>query len=89
LSARAAARKPAATNNAESEAKAEMQVKLEELQEQLRLAEENSADVQKQAAVLQVKLDEALKEQGIMEENVHEHTAVKWSRSTKASARRS
>lgn len=51
-----------------------MQVKMEELQEQLRQAEENSADVQKQAAVLQVKLDEALKEQGILEDNVHEHT---------------
>jgi hypothetical protein len=51
-----------------------MQVKMEELQEQLRLAEENSVDVQKQAAVLQVKLDEALKEQGMLEENVHEHT---------------
>lgn len=74
MSARAAARKPAATNDADNEAKAEMQVKMEELQEQLRLAEESSADVQKQAAVLQVKLDEALKEQGNLEENVHEHT---------------
>ena len=74
LSARAAARKPTTANDAENEAKAEMQVKLEELQEQLRLAEENSADVQKQAAVLQVKLDDALKEQGMLEENVHEHT---------------
>ena len=50
-----------------------MQARMEELQEQLRQAEENSADVQKQASVLQAKLDEALKEQGIMEESVHEH----------------
>jgi hypothetical protein len=50
-----------------------MQAKMEELQEQLRQAEDNSADIQKQAAVLQAKLDEALKEQGIMEESVHEH----------------
>jgi hypothetical protein len=74
VSARAAARKPTLTNDADNEAKAELQVKMEELQEQLRLAEENSADVQKQAAVLQAKLDEALKEQGNLEENVHEHT---------------
>ena len=50
-----------------------MLARMEELQEQLRQAEENSADVQKQASVLQAKLDEALKEQGIMEETVHEH----------------
>jgi hypothetical protein len=51
-----------------------MQVKMEELQDQLRRAEENSIEVHKQAAVLQVKLDEALKEQGVLEENMHEHT---------------
>lgn len=61
------------TNEADNEARAEMLAKMEELQEQLRQAEENSTDVQKQASVLQAKLDEALKEQGIMEESVHEH----------------
>lgn len=74
VSARAAARKPATTNEADNDAKAEMQVKMEELQEQLRQAEENSAEVQKQAAVLQVKLDDALKETSMMEEHMHEHT---------------
>ncbi|KAM0720978.1 hypothetical protein Q7P37_003263 [Cladosporium fusiforme] len=74
VSARAAARKPTISNGADSEAKAEMQVKMEELQEQLRLAEENSTEVQKQAAVLQVKLDEVLKETAMLEEHVHEHT---------------
>jgi hypothetical protein len=73
VSARAAARKPTLTNEADNEARAEMLARMEELQEQLRQAEENSADVQKQASVLQAKLDEALKEQGIMEETVHEH----------------
>lgn len=74
VSARAAARKPTISNGADNEAKAELQVKMEELQEQLRQAEENSAEVQKQAAVLQVKLDEALKETSMLEEHVHEHT---------------
>ncbi|KAK6430807.1 hypothetical protein LTR95_013031, partial [Oleoguttula sp. CCFEE 5521] len=38
----------------------------------LRLADERSTQVQRQAAVLQIKLDEALKEQGLLEESVHE-----------------
>ncbi|OQO01804.1 hypothetical protein B0A48_12277 [Cryoendolithus antarcticus] len=72
VSARAAARRPAASNEPDDEVKAEMQVKYDELQEQLRLADERSTQVQRQAAVLQIKLDEALKEQGLLEESVHE-----------------
>ncbi|KAK6411194.1 hypothetical protein LTR95_018120, partial [Oleoguttula sp. CCFEE 5521] len=72
VSARAAARRPAASNEPDDEVKAEMQAKYDELQEQLRLADERSTQVQRQAAVLQIKLDEALKEQGLLEESVHE-----------------
>ena len=51
-----------------------MQARMEELQEKLRQAELAHEESQKHGAVLQVKLDEALKEQGMLEENVHEHT---------------
>jgi hypothetical protein len=68
-------RKPAPTDTAaDDEAKAEMQARIDELQERLQQVELSYEDSQKQSTVLQVKLDEALKEQGLLEENVHEHT---------------
>ncbi|CAK4031707.1 Hypothetical predicted protein [Lecanosticta acicola] len=75
--AAAAARKQSSAGTpdpAEEDAKAEMQAKLEELQQKLQQAELSYEESQKQAAVLQVKLDEARKEQGMLEEHVHEHT---------------
>lgn len=74
MSARAAARKPAESDVASEDIKAEMQARLDELQEKLQQTEHSWEDSQKQAAILQAKLDEARKEQGILEESVHEHT---------------
>lgn len=74
-SAAAAGRKQSTTPDpAEEDAKAEMQAKMEELQQKLQDAEVAHQEAQKQAAVLQVKLDESLKEQGMLEERVQEHT---------------
>lgn len=50
-----------------------MAATLETLREQLRAAEKASDDYQKQVKMMQVKLDDAVKEQGRLEENVHEH----------------
>jgi hypothetical protein len=47
---------------------------MEELQEKLTQVELASAEKDKQAATLQAKLDQALKEQGMLEESVHEQT---------------
>lgn len=75
VSARAAARKPAQDNDTAAEdVRAEMQAKLDELNERLHQAETSYDSSQKLAAVLQVKLDEALKDQGTLEEQFHEHT---------------
>ncbi|KAK5124409.1 hypothetical protein LTR85_001626 [Meristemomyces frigidus] len=74
VSARAAARKPAESDAAVDDMKAEMQARLDELQERLQEAERTCENSQKQAAFLQMKLDEARKEQGSLEESVHEHT---------------
>nr|POE98588.1 hypothetical protein CFP56_75517 [Quercus suber] len=74
VSARAAVRKPAESDVALDEVKAEMQARLDELYEKLQHVEQSWEDSQKQAAILQVKLDEARKEQGTLEESVHEHT---------------
>ena len=86
VSARAAVRKPAPASSssssavsaadaaAEADAKAEMQARIDELQERLQQVELAHGEAQKQAAVLQVKLDEARHEQGLLEESVHEHT---------------
>lgn len=74
--AAAAARKQGSSGTpdpAEEDAKAEMQSKLEDLQQKLQQAELSFEESQKKATVLQVKLDEALKEQGVLEEHVHEH----------------
>lgn len=71
----AAARKPQTDSDlAIEEVKAEMQAKLDEMQERLQQAEQTAADSRKQAAVLQHRLDEALKEQGLLDDSVHEHT---------------
>ncbi|GIZ48952.1 hypothetical protein CKM354_001199500 [Cercospora kikuchii] len=75
MSARAAVRGKSATDNAADEdAKAELLAKMEDLQQKLQEAERACEESHKQAAVLQVKLDEAHKEQGMLEETVHEHT---------------
>ncbi|KAI5364175.1 hypothetical protein Slin14017_G061390 [Septoria linicola] len=77
MSARAAARgKTAAVADsaAEEDAKAELAARMDELQQKLQEAERACEESQKQAAVLQVKLDEARHEQGMLEESVHEHT---------------
>jgi chromosome segregation ATPase len=76
VSARAAAARKLVTPDsaAEEDAKAEMQAKVEELQQRLQESERACEDSKKQATVLQVKLDEALKEQTMLEETVHEHT---------------
>ena len=52
--------------------KADMQAKLDELQEKLQAAEQACSDSQKQASLLQHQLDDARKEQGVLEEQVHE-----------------
>lgn len=68
-------RKPGiADTTADEDAKAEMQARMDELQERLQQVELSYEESQKQATVLQVKLDEARKEQGLLEESVHEHT---------------
>ncbi|RMY98456.1 hypothetical protein D0860_08508 [Hortaea werneckii] len=80
VSARAAARgkpqqaAPAENDTAMEDMKADMQVKLDELQEKLQSAEQTYSDSQKQATLLQHKLDEAHKTQSVLEEQVHEHT---------------
>lgn len=75
VSARAAARKPQTPDSAaDQDAKAELQARMAELQHQLAESERAREESQKQAAVLQVKLDDAHKEQGMLEETLHEHT---------------
>ena len=69
LSARAAARKPAD----DDDAKAELLARLDELQERLQQSDLAYEESQKHGQVLQIKLDEALKEQTILEDSVHEH----------------
>ena len=75
VSARAAARKPVSGDaGSDDDAKAEMQAQLADLQAKLAESEASISSSQKQAEVLQIKLDEALKEQSLLEDNVHEHT---------------
>lgn len=76
MSARAAARKPApstGSSETDDDAKAELQARLDELQEKLLQTEAAVEESRKHGEVLQIKLDEALKEQGMLEESVHEH----------------
>lgn len=84
VSARAAARKPGRSNlsmsnvpkiprdPAEDDARAENAALIEELKEQLQKAETVSEQYQKQLGVLQMRLDEAVAEQGKLEEQAHE-----------------
>lgn len=58
----------------DDDAKAELQSHLSDLQSKLAESEAALTTSQKQAEVLQIKLDEALKEQSMLEDNVHEHT---------------
>ena len=75
VSARAAVRKPATPDpGVEDDAKAELQAQLADFQTRLAESEAAFTSAQKQGEVLQIKLDEALKEQSILEDNVHEHT---------------
>ncbi|KAH9825443.1 M protein, serotype 21 [Teratosphaeria destructans] len=71
--AAAAARKPQSENDSALEdMRAEMQAKLDELQEKLQQAEQACEDSQKQAQILQAKLDAAHTDQTQLEESVHE-----------------
>ncbi|KAF5859594.1 hypothetical protein ETB97_002623 [Aspergillus alliaceus] len=84
VSARAAARKPGRSNlstssvpkvnrdPSEEEARAQNAALIEELKEQLQKAETASEQYQKQLGVLQMRLDEAVSEQGKLEDQVHE-----------------
>ncbi|KXS99890.1 hypothetical protein AC578_4481 [Pseudocercospora eumusae] len=72
---RVAARKTQTPDSAaEEEAKAEQQARMDELQQKLNEAERAYEESQKQAAVLQARLDEAVKEQGILEERFGEQS---------------
>ncbi|KAK1031211.1 hypothetical protein LTR33_016988, partial [Friedmanniomyces endolithicus] len=74
-SARAAARKPPGEPDiAAEDVKAEMQAQMDELHERLQQAEQVVAESQKQSSFLQMKLDEAMKEQSVLEESVQEQT---------------
>ncbi|KAF2772615.1 hypothetical protein EJ03DRAFT_334048 [Teratosphaeria nubilosa] len=71
--AAAAARKPQSENgSAFEDMRADMQAKLDELQEKLQQAEQACEDSQKQAQILQAKLDAAHTDQTHLEESVHE-----------------
>lgn len=84
VSARAAARKPGRSNlsmssvpriprdPSEDDARAENAALIEDLKEQLQKAETVSEQYQKQLGVLQMRLDEAVSEQGKLEEQAHE-----------------
>ncbi|KAJ5084088.1 hypothetical protein NUU61_008667 [Penicillium alfredii] len=84
VSARAAARKPARSNlsmsnvprvsgdPSDEEARAQNAALIDELREQLQKAETASEQYQKQLGVLQMRLDEAVSEQGKLEDQAHE-----------------
>ena len=74
VSARAAARKPASNDATDDDAKLELQARLDELQERLQQTERAYTDSQKATTLLQVRFDESLKEQSILEDSLHEHT---------------
>jgi chromosome segregation ATPase len=61
-----------ATSDADDDARAETVALLDDLKERLHKAETASEQFQKQAQVLQSRLDEALNEQGKLEDGVHE-----------------
>jgi chromosome segregation ATPase len=62
----------AAASSADDDARAEMVVLIDDLKERLRKSETESEQFQKQAQVLQLRLDEALSEQGKLEDRLHE-----------------
>lgn len=62
-----------AASDAEEDARAETVAVLDELKERLRQTELTAEQFQKQAQVLQARLDEALSEQGKLEDKVHEN----------------
>lgn len=85
VSARAAARKPgrsnlsvssvpklANTDSSDDDARAQNAALIEELKEQLQKAETASEQYQRQLGVLQMRLDEAVTEQGKLEDQAHE-----------------
>lgn len=84
VSARAAARRPTRSNlsmsnvpqvasdPSDEEARAQNAALIEELREQLQKAETASEQYQKQLGVLQMRLDEAVSEQGKLEDQAHE-----------------
>lgn len=82
VSARAAMQRPGTASSklsstgdnveAEEEARAENMSLIEELREKLHAAETTSEKYQKEALVLQSRLDESLSEQGKLEERMHE-----------------
>lgn len=84
VSARAAARKPGRSNlstssvpkvapdPSEEEARAQNAALIEDLKQQLQKAETASEQYQKQLGVLQMRLDEAVSEQGKLEDQAHE-----------------
>lgn len=61
-----------ATSDVEDDARAETVALLDDLKERLRKTESGSEQFQKQAQVLQSRLDEALHEQGKLEDRLHE-----------------
>ncbi|EME80729.1 uncharacterized protein MYCFIDRAFT_155032 [Pseudocercospora fijiensis CIRAD86] len=72
---RVAARKTQTPDSAaEEEAKAEQQARMDELQQKLNEAERAYEESKKQAAVLQARLDDAVKEQGMLEERFAEQS---------------
>jgi chromosome segregation ATPase len=83
VSARAAMQRPgagasnlsssSAASDAEDDARAETVAVLDDLKERLRNTETISEQFQKQAQVLQSRLDEALQEQGKLEDRLHEN----------------
>lgn len=82
MSARGALQRPGAgasnlsnsslPSDADDDARAESVALLDELKEQLRKTETASEQFQKQAQVLQLRLDEAIVDQGKLEEKIHE-----------------
>ncbi|KAE9991572.1 hypothetical protein EG327_011474 [Venturia inaequalis] len=79
ISARSAVKKPAGSSNlgtstsaADTDARIESSALIEELRERLEKVEQSSEEYRKNADVLQSRLDDALKEQGKLEDKLHE-----------------
>jgi chromosome segregation ATPase len=76
ISARAAVKKPTVVAGAKAvkdeEARTSASALIEDLKARLQKAEETSEEYRKQVEVLQLRLDDALKEQGKLEERLHE-----------------